>query len=235
MKDQHLIDLCSAYLRTTGIRKDGNKHRAKNDGPVITISRAAGARGTTIAEETVRQLKARPPMPKHRPWTLFNQNLIQHVIKEHGLSERTADYFPEDNPGQIRATIGEIAGLHSGTYTTMRRTAESIRRLAQTGNTVIVGRGGGLLTADIAHSVRVRLVGSIEQRVRYLSNVSGLTRAEAEEEIRRLDHSRKRYIRRLFNQDIENPLIYDLVINTDRYSDAQVAAIIITALEKKME
>ncbi len=227
------MDLCRAYLRAGAGDADGRRPPRK-DGPVVTISRAAGARGNSVAEEIVRRLDAHRSIPKHRPWTLFNQNLLQHVIDEHCLPEGTVDYFPEDKHGEVRIIIGEILGLHSGTYTTMRKMAETIRRIAVAGNSVIVGRGANFITRDIGHSVHVRLVGSEEHRSRHFARISGLSQHKAEEEVVRLDRGRKRYIKKVFKEDIDDPLHYDLVLNTDRFTDIQAADLIITALERKI-
>jgi cytidylate kinase len=233
MTHAHQIDLCRAYLHsaTADARRPPDD---KPDGPVITISRAAGARGNTIAEELIRQLQAHPHIRRRHPWTLFNQNLVQQVIEEHALPEKTADYFPEDHGGEISSFIAEILGLHPGTHTTVRKTAETIRRIGKSGFTVIVGRGANFLTADIAHAVHVRLTGSEKARVRHYARHFQLSQEAAAREVARLDRARKRYIRANFRADIGNPLHYDMVLNTDELDDATAARVIIGALEGKI-
>jgi hypothetical protein len=228
------LDLCKAYLHASTAVKSAPDRR-KPDGPLVTISRSAGARGNSIAEALVAELSSQQGIPVRRPWTVFNQNLVQHVIDEHKLPECTADYFPEDKPDEIRALIGEVLGLHPGVYTSVRKTAETIRRLAKAGSVILVGRGGNFITADIAHSLHVRLVGSEEVRVRHFAKHFGITRKEALAEVKRLDQARKRYVRANFKQNIDDPLVYDLVINTDHFSDTQAACLIASALAAKMD
>jgi hypothetical protein len=228
------VDLCKAYLHAAAAVKSPPDLR-KPDGPLVTLSRAAGARGNSIAEALVGELAKHRGIQVRRPWTVFNQNLVQHVIDEHNLPERTADYFPEDKPDEIRALIGEILGLHAGVYTSARKTAETIRQLAKAGSVIVVGRGGNFITADIVHSIHVRLVGSEEVRVRHFAKHFGLTRKEALAEVKRLDLARKRYIRANFKENIDDPLNYDLVINTDHFSDSRAARIIASALAAKMD
>ena len=235
MSHAHQLDLCRAYLQSATGAADGRQPSAKPDGPVITISRAAGARGNTIAGELIRQLQAQPPARRQPPWTLFNQNLVQQVIDEHALPEKTADYFPEDHGGEIRAFVAEILGLHAGTQTTVRRTAETIRRIGKTGFTVIVGRGANFLTADIARSVHVRLIGSEKSRIRHYARRFELSQQAAAAEVARLDRARRRYIRANFHADIENPLHYDMVLNTDELDDSTAARVILAALDGKMD
>jgi Cytidylate kinase-like family len=45
--------------------------------------------------------------------------------------------------------------------------------------------------------------------------------------IRETDHARRRFVRTRFGQDIDDPHIYDLVINRDRMTSAAVARLIV--------
>lgn len=207
----------------------------KTPGPVVTISRESGARGRSIAASLVERLGALHSIPRHFPWTLFDQNLIQHVIEEHGLPERTAEFFREDRaPEEIRSIIGEILGLHPGTYNTQVKTAETIRRLGEAGNTVIVGRGGNFITADIKRSVHVRLVGSEAVRASHVAKREGISHEKAVSLIHQIDQARRRYIKRVFRKNIGEPVSYDIVLNTDHFTEEQAADLIIAALRQRM-
>jgi cytidylate kinase len=233
MSEENLTNLCLAYLYASEVAGRPGGKPAVTEGPVITISRAAGARGTHIAMDLVKRLAGDKTLPRRRPWTLFDQNLIQHVITEHHLPEKTAEFFPEDKTDEIRAVIAEMLGLHPGTHTTLMKMAETIRRLAKAGNVVIVGRGGNFLTADIALSLHVRLVGSESCRVRNFARRSGLDHAAAAAEVARIDRARKHYIKSRFKKDIDDPPGYDLVLNTDDFDNEQAVSVILTAIHQK--
>ena len=228
------LDLCRAYLKSASGSGKPHGQGKKTDGPVVTISREAGARGNTIAEAVVERLRLEHSIPHWHPWTLFNQNLIQCVIEEHSLPECTAGYLGEHGAGDISLMVAELLGLHPGVYNTVRRTAETIRRIARAGNAVIVGRGGNLITADIAHAIHVRLIGSKQIRTNHYAAHAGIPHAKAVTEIARIDRARKRYLKTHYQTDISDPLRYDLVLNTDRVSDDEAAAIIVTALAARM-
>lgn len=234
MKSESYTDLCRAYLYSSDLAEKDPTRGTRQHGPIITISRAAGARGNSIADALVRRLEAEKPVPRRRPWTLFNQNLIQHVIQEHKLPEKTADYFPEDRPEEIRAFVAEVLGLHQGVYNTMVKTAETIRRIARAGNAVIVGRGGNFITADIPGAVHIRLVGSQACRIRHYATKLGISEAKAAGEVTRLDRARKRYIKTHFNKDIDDALHYDMVLNTDELTNEQAVDVIVAAIRAKL-
>lgn len=233
MKPNLQVESCLAYLHSSaaGIKEGGKARR----GPVVTISRQCGARGTSVARQVAAMLEGDKSSAKGRPWTVFDQNLLQYVIDEHQLPERTADFFSEDrDPQRIRTVIGEILGLHPGVFNTHARTAETIRHLAETGNIVFVGRGANFITADIRQAVHVRLVGSEAVRVQHVARREGLDAAKAAEMVRRIDHARDRYVRSVFRKDIADPVHYDLVLNTDHFTNEVAAELIMAALRGRI-
>jgi len=51
--------------------------------------------------------------------------------------------------------------------------------------------------------------------------------------IRQEDRGRKRYVRKYFDEDLDNPLLYDLVLNTDPFTYAEAAQVIGDAVLKR--
>ena len=234
MKTEQQIELCRAFVESSSFWSEDIPHQ-KIDGPVITISQAAGARGNPIAAELVRQLRENSSIPCHRPWTLFNQRLVHQVVEEHGLPKSTVGFFPEDRTGHLMDMLGEALGLHPGVYTAVAKTAETVLRLGQSGNAVIVGRGGNFITRNIPMALHVRLVGNLEIRIRSFARIYKVSQDEAVKEVARRDRARKNYILENFRQDINDVTNYDLVLNTDDLSDADAARIIAVALEAKVK
>lgn len=228
------LDLCRSYLAASNpVTQNTPKPRAAPDGPVVTISRQAGARANSIARELVKELSQSAKIPKNRPWTVFNQNLLDHVIREHDLPEQTAAYFPEDKTKEISAVIAEVLGLHPGTYNSARKMAETIRNLAVAGNTVIVGRGANFVSTNIPHALHVRFIGSRDKRVSHFAELRGMSGKNAALEVDRLDRARKRYVKTNFGCDVDDPQFYDLVINTDEFDTESVCRMLRVALEEK--
>jgi cytidylate kinase len=87
--------------------------------------------------------------------------------------------------------------------------------LAQLGNAIIVGRGANIITARLPGMLHVRLVGSVEHRVAHMREFDHLDRKEALRRMTREDGGRRRYLKRYFGKDIDDPLLYHFVINTD--------------------
>jgi cytidylate kinase len=149
-----------------------------------------------------------------RPWTVFDRSLVEAVLHDHNLPARLASFMPEDKVGQLNDIIEDLFSIHPPTETLVRQTAETILRLAQLGNVIIVGRGGNVITARLPGVLHIRLVGSVESRAALLQNYDHIDKKTALERIAREDGGRRRYFKEYFGRDIDDPLLYHFIINT---------------------
>jgi cytidylate kinase len=108
----------------------------------------------------------------------------------------------------------------------VHQTAETILRLAQQGNVILIGRGANLVTRKLPHVLHVRLVGSLEKRVAHMQEIRKVGRKAALELIHTEDRGRQRYLKKYFDKNPDDPLLYNLVINTDSMSYEEAAYLI---------
>jgi cytidylate kinase len=193
--------------------------------PVITISREAGAGASAVATELVARFGsgAEPGAP---PWTVFDRDLIDRVLQDHDLPARLADSMPEDRVSGTAETIDQLLGMHPPTWVLVRKTADTILHLAELGNVIVIGRGANVVTSRLGYAFHVRLVGSLERRINHVQEQLQVDPATAQEYVRKHDLGRKRYVKKYYGRDIADPLLYHLVINTDRVPYAEAAATI---------
>ena len=214
---------CRAYL-------EAHRHHAaqekKRTLPVITISREAGAGGVTIGELTAQLLNQDRREPTCPPWTVFDKNLVEKVIEDHRFPDNLKRFLPEDVLPGVTSSVEEILGLHPSAWTLAEHTTETILRLANLGNVILVGRGSNLIAAKIKPAVHIRLVAPFEERVKHIAEFYHLTPSEADTFTKKADQGRRRYVKRYFRTAIEDPLHYTLVINTGKM-DYQAAAHVI--------
>lgn len=106
-------------------------------------------------------------------------------------------------------------------------TAEEVFALAAQGNVVLRGWGATCLLRGVPHVVRVRVTRPFEQRVEWLmGNLETDDHAFAAAEVRRSDAAHANRMNALYGVTWGDPLLYDLVLNTDRLSiDTCVAQI----------
>jgi cytidylate kinase len=182
-----------------------------------------------VAEELVARLEAQAG-PGSPPWTIFDHNLVERVLKDHELPERLAKFMPEDRASGIADTMDELFGVHASASALVRKTADTILHLAELGNVVLIGRGANIVTRKLDYAFHVRLVGSVRRRVHYVEGYLHLSPQAAAEYVRREDLGRKRYVKKYYAMDIDDPLLYHLVINTDRVSYQKAARMIAEAV-----
>jgi cytidylate kinase len=180
----------------------------------ITVSRQSGCGAHVFAVELAEWLRAHLPHGA-APWTIFDHALVQAVLNDHHLPGRLAEFMPEDRVSQLDDIIHDLFKLHPPTETLVRQTSETILRLAELGNVIIVGRGANIITARSPHAVHVRLVGSVPQRAAHLQVFDKLSKKDALARIEREDGGRRRYLKWHFGKDIDDPMNYHMVINTD--------------------
>jgi len=180
----------------------------------ITISRQSGCGAHVFGEELAACLQARLP-PGPRPWTLFDRNLVEAVLHDHHLPARLERFMPEDRASQLNDIIEDLFSLHPPTEVLVRKTSETILHLAELGNVILVGRGANIVTARLPGVIHVRLVGSIEERVGHMLRFDKIGRKEALARLEREDTGRRRYLEKYFRKNIDDPLLYHLIINTD--------------------
>jgi cytidylate kinase len=106
-------------------------------------------------------------------------------------------------------------------------TAEEVFAQAERGNVVLRGWGATCLLRPVRHVVRVRVTRPLAQRVDWLMEHLGTDdRDSAEAEVRRSDAAHAARMNAQFGVTWGDPLLYDLVLNTERLSvDTCVAQI----------
>jgi len=160
------------------------------------------------------------------PWAVFDRNLVEKVLEDHNLPQRLAKFMPEDRASEIADIMDELFDLHPPSWTLVRKTTDTILRLAELGNVILIGRGATITTAKLDYVFHVRIIGSIENRVKHVQELDHLSRAAAMDRILSEDRGRKRYLKKYFETDPDNPLLYHLIINTDDVPYAEAARII---------
>jgi len=191
----------------------------------VTISRQAGCGALAVAEKLAHYLQARGA-PNASPWTVFDRNLIDKVLEDHGLPAYLAKYLPEDRVSEFSDLITDVFGVHPSSKTVVQKTAATVKKLAGAGSVILIGRGATIATAQMPHVLHVRLVAPLEKRIEHCIEAYQMTREEARKFCPSEDEGRRRYMKKYFAADIEDPLLYHMIINTGLVSYADAARII---------
>lgn len=201
--------------------------------PFITLSRETGAGATTLGQQLVLRLN-QDFGADGQGWVFLDKDLLTQALLHHQLPARLADFLPEDRIAETKAAIGEIVGLHPSLWQLEQQISEAIRQLAHVGRVIFAGRAANIVTRALPAGLHVRLVASLETRIARVAAALNCDRSQAFAHIEKTDLARRRYVRSHFDQDLDDPHFYDLVLNTERVTPGATARLVIAALHERL-
>ncbi len=189
---------------------------------VITISRLCGAGGTSIARLAGERLG----------WTVWDGEILDVLAdKSQGrYRARMFESLDEQRQGAIEATLLSCLG-EPNRETYLYLLNKALYMIAQK-DAIIVGRGAVYALRD---SLAVRVIASMETRVKYMMARWGLSYRETWKRVKTVDRAREKFhkdfSRSLRKASLRRSVAYDLEICTDRVSFQSAAAMICAAAE----
>lgn len=217
-----------AYLVSQKDRPAGERTQK----PFVTISRQAGAGAETVAGLLAQKLNSSQSKDA-QPWTVFDKNLIAKVLEDQHMPQEIASHVHEDKDTTLKALVGELLGMHPSMWTIFHHTSDTILKLARIGRSIIVGRGGNVITAKLKGGLHVRLVAPESVRLAHLRSYFKMDDKAAEKYLHDEDAGRRRYVKTNFEKDIDDPLLYDAVLNTATLGFEHTADVIAEMLAAK--
>jgi CMP/dCMP kinase len=206
---------------------------------VITLSRQLMSGGNEVGQLLCDKLG----------YQYFDKNAMAEIGQEMGLAagivQNAIDFQPTAK-GLLERWFGSTQRLTGGdpsswTFTareearqdlTIANLVDIINAGYKKGNVVIIGRGGMAALQDKPDVLHVRIHAPQELRIKRLQAQEGLMQEEARNIIRERDLSDVEWIKRYFGLDSHEPTLFDLVINTAKYTPDDAADLIINALDK---
>lgn len=195
----------------------------------VTISRQAGCGALVVAEKLAHYLQ-RHTAGDDRPWKVYDSNLIDKVLADHDLPPYLSKFLREDRVSQLEDLMADVLGALPPTATVVQHVTETMHQLVGIGNVILIGRGGNVVTAKLPHVFHVRLVAPLNQRIEHCIEAYHMTREKASRFCPAEDSARQRYFRKYLNAEIDDPLLYHMVINTGQMGYDAAAKVIADAV-----
>jgi cytidylate kinase len=186
----------------------------------IAVSRQTGSRGGSIAQRVGRKLG----------WQVVDQDLLEFMTQQGSTGDHQTAAAREwadrrlnelRQKGMLEADKSEV------------QMARMILTLGAVGEVVLVGRGAGHLL-PAASTLHVRVVAPRTERIAFFSQWQRLTPADAEREVDLRDARRCQYMLDHFNIDANDPVNYDLVLNSSMMGEDMCAVAIADVAKAKM-
>ncbi len=198
--------------------------------PFVTVSRTTGAGGVNFPEKLVHHLNEQESIPENK-WMIFDKDVLEMVLEEHNLPKEIKKFMPEKKVSEFQDVIEQLFGLHPNEHKLIKKVSDTILHLSHIGNVVFVGRGSNIITSKCKFGLHLRILDSLENRIEYIQNFFKLNRVQALKLIQTEDKNRKNYVKKYFNKDINNPLLYSLVINFEAFKTEDVIQMIVTEVQ----
>jgi Cytidylate kinase-like family len=219
------MNQCLSYLLTQVQELTRHPFHLHGPGPAVTISYQTGAGEHEIASRLAEILQAAEPVGAP-PWTVFDRQLIERVLREHQFPESMARFLPEDRRSIVEEEIGDILGLHPPAWVIVPQIAETVLRLANAGHVILVGRGAVFITARMTNAFHVRIVAPLRDRIERVQKEERLSAKAAAKFITKKDRGHSRYAKAYYHGRMDDSLLYHLVLNTGRISCTAAAKLI---------
>lgn len=182
---------------------------------VVAISETFGSLGNEIGWELSRVLG----------WEFADREIIAKAAERYGESVMDLHHVSEEKP-----TLWERFSDSTRHYVSCIEA--TILEMAARDEAVLVGHGAAIILREVPHVLRVRVGAPESLRASRTRDRQGLaSEASALEFVREVDRERAARIKFLYHVDVDDPLLYDLVIDTERVSVADGVRIIRAALE----
>lgn len=186
----------------------------------IAASRQTGSRGGSIAQRVGRKLG----------WQVVDQDLLEFMAQQGSAGDdltTAARDWADRRLNDLRQTV--MLGADENEV----QLARVILTLGAIGEVVLVGRGAGHLLPEQS-TLHVRIVAPRAERIAYFCQWQRLSPAESEREVDLRDARRSQYMLDQFNVDANDPVHYDLVLNSGTMGEEMCAALIADAAKTKL-
>ena len=191
--------------------------------PLITISREAGANGTSLGRIVARKLG----------FELWDQELVHRVAEEKGAPEALFAAVAERARSRIQDLLAGILMGDVGTETEyLASLGRVFHSIAEHGSAVVIGRGAHFVLGP-NEALRVRVVAPLEDRARVIAGTRRLGEREARAEVERIDQERTLFNRHHYGRNVADPVFYDIIVNTGSFQLESAADVVVAAYRAK--
>ncbi|MEI6502473.1 MAG: cytidylate kinase-like family protein [Armatimonadota bacterium] len=201
-------------------RTEKDEERRHAVSPVVAISREMGAGGVTTGQIVANQLE----------FVYYDKEVIEQIATETGSSaEHIARKDEATHEAFSTMMLNLLDSRNVADTVYARALLRVLKEIAAQGRAVVVGRGG---PCALPEAIKVRLIAPFNLRVQRMAMVRDICEKEAEQVVLASDHAKKRFLRHFFGCNVNDPLLYDLVINTGTLSLDHAAELIIARVRQ---
>lgn len=210
---------------------------------IVTISSQYGSEGKKIAMKLAFRLR----------WRLADQEISSQIARQLELEEEEAVMYQEQTFGLVdrllfsmrfsapqateawasESSVPVSYDNQERNYRTAQRRV--VKKIAETGNCVIIGHASQVLLADRPDALHVRIVAPLAQRVNATTQREQIDERRAFANIKSKDRKLAYYLQSQYGRNIDDPFLYDLIINSHALDAEGQVDLICRALVSKAQ
>ena len=170
----------------------------------ITVSRDPGSGGKLIAKGLAECLN----------FDLFHQEVIHEMAQSAKVSKRVLQSLDERGLSMLDDWVSAVVHKrHLWPDEYLQHLLKVIGTIGKHGNAVLVGRGANFVL-PVETTFRLRVIAPKDFRAQKVAEEFDIPIKDAQRRILKTESDRRAFIRKYFHADIEDPNLYDLVVNT---------------------
>lgn len=222
----------SSYKRVSAVKKfweeiEKTEFSLDSKHPFITISRDYGVRGTEVAELVEKKLNEREN--DHPTWKIFDDEIMQEMQVDKKFLNYLDTY--KNKIEEFVESWFESIPHRSKVFRDLSKTLISI---ACKGYSIIIGRGGAILTRNLHGGFNVRLIDTWKNRVNRMMELKNFeSYEEAEKFVEKNHKEREAFVKEFTGRGVYEQIYYDLIINLNHLNPEQAANIIVEGVKQR--
>lgn len=208
------------FQKHMAAREAAENHRAR---PIITISRTLGSRGDEIASR----------LAELTGFHLMDKEILDAIASDFGTQTRMIELLDENTRSELESWFdGIIRGRIIDSSDYLKALAKTVGSIMRHGEAILIGRGANIIVGP-QRGFHIRVVAPIESRVKKIAAEKNISAEEARKMIDEVESTKTKFIRKSFDRNIDDPSIYDLVINSDSLDLEDAAELALLAYGRK--
>jgi cytidylate kinase len=198
---------------------------------IITVSRMFGSGGSDVAARVARQLG----------WSLLDNAVVDEVADRLGLSRSEVRSLEERVPSlaeriasslalsapELAVPVDDAPMMQTAETRIVGVTRRVMEEAVQGGNAVLVGRGAQALLAERPDALHVFCYAPRDFLIEYAIAHRGVERAQAGQEVDRMNKQREQYVKRHWGRDWRSFSNYHLCVDTGRLGIDNAADLVV--------
>jgi cytidylate kinase len=177
--------------------------------------------------EIINRIADRIERPRHQ---IIAKEILPVTLKER-IARIIKDDFPGTGSSSRLAVEEDVPSLDNEHY--MKGLKSVIRGLARSESVVINGRGSQFFLKNYPGALHILTIAPLELRIERITKSYKTDKETARVKINRYDSNRREFIKKYFKEELEDPMNYDMTLNTAHFNYESAAAMVVKAVSLK--